>query len=314
MGPRAKALAADLKHRLGIPYGKVADLFSNYFRLKVTASAPDGIGAHEGLAEKAKPIYQELVKAIRECASVHVDETGWRIGVLSTWLWVFASKKVTVYTIEESRSHEVVVKILGKEFPGVMVADCFLAYDHKELSEWLQQKCFSHFRKELGKLCREKKRGAVRFPRELAQVLREALALREERPTLDEAGFKVKVGEVEAKLDALIAGGRRFRDPDNARFAKRLRKQRRHLLRFLEMEGVEATNNRAERALRPAVIVRKTGGCNKTDVGARTHAVLISILVTLKQQGREPLEYLTSVLTAPREPPKRLATHPYDTS
>ncbi|MFN3476792.1 MAG: transposase [Candidatus Methylomirabilales bacterium] len=64
-------------------------------------------------------------------------------------------------------------------------------------------------------------------------------------------------------MDALIAEGRRFADPDNARWAKRLRKQRRHLLRFLQVEGVEATNTRAERALRPAVMVRKTGGLYK---------------------------------------------------
>jgi hypothetical protein len=96
-----------------------------------------------------------------------------------------------------------------------------------------QQKCFAHFLKELGKLCREKKRGAVRFPRALAQVLREALALREEKLKLDEASFQARVQEVEAKLDGLIAESRRFRDPDNARFAKRLRKQRRHLLRLL---------------------------------------------------------------------------------
>jgi hypothetical protein len=66
------------------------------------------------------------------------------------------------------------------------------------------------------------------------------------------------------KLDARIAEKRRFTDRDNERFARRLRKRRRHLLRFLRVEGVEATNNRAERALRPAVLVRKTGGCNKT--------------------------------------------------
>jgi hypothetical protein len=312
LGPRAKALATDLKHRLGIPYRKVADLFETGFGLKVTASAL--CQADERLAEKVEPVYQELVEAIRGCASVHADETGWRIGVLSAWLWVFTSKSVTVYTIDQSRSHQVVVDILGCEFEGVLVSDCFLAYDHKALSGWLQQKCFAHFLKELGKLSREKKRGAVRFPRALAQVLREALALREEKPKLDEASFRAKLQEVESNLDALIAGSRRFSDPDNARFAKRLRKQRPHLLRFLEMEGVEATNNRAERALRPAVIVRKTGGCNKRVGGARTHAVLASILVTLKQQEREVLEYLTAVLTAPAEPPRLLATHGFDTS
>ena len=63
--------------------------------------------------------------------------------------------------------------------------------------------------------------------------------------------------------DARIAEKRRFTDRDNARFARRLRKQRQHLLRFFRVEGVEATNNRAERALRPAVLVRKTGAVTR---------------------------------------------------
>ena len=189
-----------------------------------------------------------------------------------------------------------------------------LAYDHQALAAWLQQKCFAHFLRELAKLAWEKSRGAVRFPRELAQVLREALALRDEQPKLDRPTFEVRLQHLEAKLDVLIAESRRFTDPDNARWAKRLRKQRRHLLRFLQVEGVEATNNRAERALRPAVIIRKTGGCNKTQRGARTHAILASVLQTLKQQGREALDYLTSVLTAQAEPPKLLAPPVFDTS
>jgi hypothetical protein len=166
----------------------------------------------------------------------------------------------------------------------------------------------------LGRLQREKKRGAVRFPRELAGLLREALALREEKGRLEPDRFEARLQELEAKLDARIAEKRRFTDRDNARLARRLRKQRRHLLRFLRVEGVEATNNRAERALRPAVLVRKTGGCNKTPRGARTHAVLASLLQTLRQQGRETLTYLISVLTAPAWLPPLFPPPVWDTS
>lgn len=312
LGPRAKALAVDLKHRLGIPYRKIADLFQTAFGLEVTASGL--CQADERLAERAEPVYRELVEAIRCSAAVYADETGWRMGVLSAWLWVFTSQRITVYTIQERRSHEVVVEVLGRRFLGVLVSDCFLAYDHQALSDWLKQKCLAHLLRDLSKLEREKTRGAVRFARELLAVLREALALREQQPALEPTTFEAQQAELEAKLDALISPQRQLTDPDNARLAKRLRKQRKHLLRFLEVKGVEATNNRAERALRPAVIVRKTGGCNKTARGARTHAVLASLLVTLKQQGREVLDYLGSVLTAPAEPPKLLAAPEFDSS
>jgi transposase len=295
LGPRAVALAADLKHRLGIPYRKITELFETAFGLPVSAGGLCQADAR--LAKKAEPLYCELVEAIRRCASVHADETGWRIGVLSCWLWVFTSQKITVYTIEKRRSHEVVVEILGRQFTGVLVCDCFKAYDAKALEEWLQQKCFAHFLYELSKLAREKSRGAVRFPRALLTLLREALRLGEERPKLSEEEFQHRFLKLEERLDALIAEERQFSDPDNARLAKRLRKQRRHLFTFLKVEGVEATNNRAERALRPAVVVRKTGGCNRSERGAKKHAVLASLLVTAKQQGGDPLEALGQVLT-----------------
>jgi transposase len=309
VGPRAKALAADLKHRLGIPYRKIADLFETGFGLEVTGGGL--CQADVRLAAKAAPVYEELVEMIRRCACVHADETGWRIGVLSAWLWVFTSRTITVYTIAESRSHEVVVEILGEEFSGVLTSDCFTAYDHRALAKWLKQKCFAHFLHELSKLSQEKKRGAVRFPRELLAILREALELKEKKPRLSEAEFQGCFQGLEERLDALIAERRQFSDPDNGRLAKRLRKQRQHLFTFLEVEVVEATNNRAERALRPAVIVRKTGGCNRTPAGAQTHSILASLLVTVKQQGQEPLDYLAKVLTAREElPPLHLQRSP----
>jgi len=311
LGPNAKALAADMKHRLGIPYAKTADLLSNVFGLPVT---PGGLcQADVRLAGKARPVYEQLVDAIRECCAVHADETGWRIGALSAWLWVFTSSRITVYTIRESRGHGVILEILGRKFKGVLHADCFLAYDHGALSDWLQQKCFAHFLKHLCEMERVKTRGAVRFPRDVAAVLRQALALRDEKDALSPLAFRRRLRKIERRLDALIDEGRKFSDPDNRRFAKRLRKQRRHLFTFLTHDGVEATNNRAERGVRPAVIARKIGGCNKTERGAETHAILSSILVTAKQQGGNTLEYLSRVLTSPGPPPP-LLTPELDTS
>lgn len=89
VGPNAKAVAADLHHRLGIPYAKIAEHFASSLGFKVTSSAL--CQSDERLARKAKPVYEELVRAIRECCAVHADETGWRIGTLSAWLWVFTS-------------------------------------------------------------------------------------------------------------------------------------------------------------------------------------------------------------------------------
>ena len=86
LGPRAVALAADLKGRLGIPYRKISQLYELAFGLEVTAGGLCQADAR--LAEKAEPIYRELVEAIRQSAAVYADETGWRIGVLSVPLGI----------------------------------------------------------------------------------------------------------------------------------------------------------------------------------------------------------------------------------
>jgi transposase len=301
LGPNAIAVSADLHHRLGVPYAKIADHFQTAFGLRVT---PGGLcQAHARLAERAEPVYVALIEAIRACVSVHADETGWRIGVLSAWLWVFTGQDTTVYVIDESRGHEVVLEVLGREFPGILVSDCFVAYDHHALAEWFQQKCLAHLLETLSQMQEDKTGAALTFPREVTAVLREALELRGQKPTLSEAAFQRRLKRIEEKLDTLIDPRRRLSDPDNRRFAKRLRKQRDRLFTFLVCEGVDATNNAGERALRPSVVVRKTGACNKTVRGARTHSVLSSILVTLKQRGSDLIAYIASILKAPNTPP-----------
>ena len=101
VGPHAKALASHLpiggcaKHELDASYGKVSKFVNDAFHLNVTRGAWQQ--ADRRLALQAKPIYQEMTEALRACAVVHGDETGWRIGLLSAWLWVFTSEKLTVY-------------------------------------------------------------------------------------------------------------------------------------------------------------------------------------------------------------------------
>lgn len=282
-GPRSKALATDLKHRLGLSYEKIADLMNQVFSLESNRST--WCQADQRLAEQARPVYEDLLDVLRQSATAHVDETGWRIGVFSAWLWVFTNQDVTVYTVAKSRSHDVVVEIMGRSFKGVLVSDCFTAYDHKELADWLKQKCLAHLLKDLRQLESEKTRGAVRFAREVTQVLQDALALDKQRDALPPDEYAQQCEQLENRLDPLIHRDRRFSDPDNLRLAKRLRKHRPHLLRFLYIDGLDATNNQAERMLRPAVITRKTGGCNRTDDGAEAHAILSSILVTAKQKS-----------------------------
>jgi len=293
VGPRAKALAADLKHRLGVSYGKVSEVLNDAFGLSVSRSG--WCQADQKLARTAQPIYEKLLEAIRQCSVVNVDETGWRIGTLSAWLWVFTHRDVTVYAIRDNRSSDVVLDILGTHFQGILTSDGCLAYDDRRLKDWLKQKCIGHLLRDLKDMNETKTGRALHFARQATALLQEALALKRQKPNLPPRTFSQQARQLEVRLDALIAPTRRLSDPENARFAKRLRKHRPHLLRFLYVDDLEATNNRAERMLRPAVITRKTNGCNRTKDGAAAHSILSSVLVTCHQHSLPILDYLVQL-------------------
>jgi transposase len=305
VGPRAKALAADLKHRLGGSYGKVSETLNDAFGLQVSRSG--WCQADQRLGKSARGVYQELIEEMRRSSVAHVDETGWRINTLSAWLWVFTNQAATVYAIRDNRSSDMVVEILGRGFKGTLVSDCLMVYDDKRLAAWLKQKCLSHLLKDLKEMEESKTGRAVHFAQEVTAVLREALELKTKRPGLEPGGFTQQALALESRLDALISSRRRLTDADNARFARRLRKHRPHLLRFLYRDDLEATNNLAERQLRPGVIIRKTNGCNRTDGGAETHSVLASVLATCRQRSVPILDYLVGLQRSNSSSPPLIA-------
>jgi transposase len=288
-GPRLLGFAADLKHHMGLSYCKCASVLLTLTGL-VVASASLVRSGHR-LRRLARPSYDRLIEAARRSAVQHVDETGWKIGGRSAWLWVFADAHATLYRIRKSRGHEVVVEVLGDDYQGVLVSDCFLAYDPLP---FLKSKCAAHLLKRCSEIEQSKSRGAVRFSRRVAALLRRAMALKRRRASIGDHGYAVLRGKIHAELDRLLSGV--YTDPDNARLAKLLRKHRDSVLRFLDHDGVDATNNLAEREIRPAVIARKVSAGNRTEAGAEAHAVLASVLRTLCRQGRPILEGLVSLL------------------
>ena len=247
VGPRAKALASDLKHRLGSSYGKVSEVLNDAFDLRVSRSG--WCQADKKLAETARPVYEKLVETMRQCSVVHADETGWRINTLSAWLWVFTNQEATVYAIRDNRSSDVVLEILGQEFRGILASDCFLAYDDRRLRTWLKQKCLSYLLVDLKEMKESKTGRALHFARQLTLLLQQAMALKAEKPHLDPFTFYQRSQVLEAQLDALIGPQRRLKDHEYARFARRLRKHRAHLLRFLYVDDLEPTNNQDRKSV-----------------------------------------------------------------
>ena len=129
--------------------------------------------ADERLANRLAPTYQQLLLRLRASEVVHVDETGWKVAGQTAWLWVFTNDSLSVYTIDPTRAHEVVERILGEDFAGVLGCDCFLAYD--ALKTYTQSKCAGHLLRRCAEIMESKSGRAVCFSRQVARLLRAAI-------------------------------------------------------------------------------------------------------------------------------------------
>lgn len=292
LGPNVLGLAAELKHDFGVSYGKVARWMRLTFGLD---AAPSSFArADQRLAQDFAPTYADLQTQLRQSDAVHTDETGWKVGGHSAWLWVFTNEQVTLYVIDPHRDHAVVERILEQDFEGVLITDCFLAYDPLTYDK---SKCVGHLLRRCKTLVESDNAAAIRFSEQAARLLRGALKLKEHKPTLSEHGYRVACGRLEAAFDRLLA--RHYRQADTARFVKLLRKQRPYLFTFLYVDAVAPTNNAAERELRPAVIIRKTNGCNRSPAGATTHAILSSVIRTARKHGHDFVDLTKRMLQQP---------------
>src|SRR5512135_1747958 len=206
-GPRRLAFAADLKHRLGVPYRKCASALGTLCGLTIVPSAL--VRSGHRLRRLARPSYDGLIEAARRSPVQHADETGWKIGGHPAWLWDFADRHATIYVIRRSRGHEVAEEVLGSDYRGVLVSDCFPAYDPLAC---LKSKCAAHLLRRCSELARSQVRGAVRFPRRVATLLRKALALTRRRGRIGGHGYAVVRGRVLAEWGRVLAG--RYSDPD----------------------------------------------------------------------------------------------------
>jgi transposase len=239
--------------------------------------------------------YDHLLRVIRASAVVHADETGWRTSGRNGFLWTICSGQHTAYHVDRSRGAKVIADLLGKGFGydgQTLVSDFYSVYDQFDAR---QQKCLTHLLRELRELtARRPELAGHAFFRRCKRLIRDMLALAKRRRRLKKADYQRKVDRVERRLEALAEG--QWGDADADRLSRRLGKYRQKLTTFLHKPQVDPTNNAAERALRPAVVMRKITGGSRSEQGARAWAILASIMRTAEQQGRDVLETLKALL------------------
>ena len=293
MGRRVMAAAHMLHYGVGIPVRRVPTVLRALTGVELSQSAitQDALRRVQGAVGDA---YRGLRESVRESAVVHTDDTGWRVGGESAFLMAFETDDATVYQVRSRHRNEEVREVVPGDYAGVMVTDRARSYDAQALSGVSQQKCLSHVLRSISEVV-EAKVGRGRTPdrsrghgfgKRLSELLREAMELRESQRRGEVADYGGETERLRREVSYHL-GDRPLSDRDNWRLQNELGWQddRGNLLRFLDGVGIEPTNNRAERALRGAVIARKVSHCSKTEGGADAFSAFTSVIRTLARQG-----------------------------
>jgi transposase len=296
LGPEALTLAAILNKQMGLSLGHTRQVLSYGFGLEVSRG-----GLYRALARmagRAEPTYDGLVETARRALVNGMDETGWKVGGRLQWLHVAVSAQVTVYAILPGRGYEQALMILGAEYDGFLIHDGWAPYYRFRCA--FHQSCLAHLLKRCREMAQIAAPAAAVFPRAVEHLLQTSLELRDryEQGEISERGQSIATGKLEAKLERMLEARRR--NPANRRLAQHLEHERVWLFTFLHCPGLDATNNAAERAIRGMVIARKVWGGNRTWPGARTQQILVSVLRTCWQQGKDAFARCVRLLRAPR--------------
>ena len=294
LGPQAVALMVQLNKQLGLSHGKIATLLRDRFGVTVTSSTVTR--ALHRAARQARPTYVALCETIRGSPVVAPDETSWRVNGRGHWLWAFATPETTVYAIQPGRGFTQAAGILGAEYAGVLVRDGWAPY--RQFTAAAHQTCLAH----LLRRCRDLRQDHPRaqFARQVQVALQQALRIRDRRDagTISRHGAAVARGHVTTRLHTALDHVGPL--PAMRRFAAHLSVELPALFSFLFDPAVDATNWRAEHALRPAVVNRKVSGGNRTARGADTQQVLTSVLRTAQQRHLDASAILVDLLRAPQ--------------
>jgi transposase len=296
LGPQAVALAVILNKQLGLSFGKIAHLLQVRFGLMVTRGGL--VHAVHRAARQTQPTYAALCATVRGSPVVTPDETSWKVGGHLQWLWAFATPTTTVYAIEDGRGFAQAARMLGGDYAGVLQRDGWAPY--RQFTSAAHQTCLAH----LLRRCRTMMLDYPHHPfaPQVDALLRAALVTRDRYGAglVSDHGLAVARGAYVNRLGRVLER-RPSRLADARRFAAHLTAEYHAVFSFLFDPTLDATNWRAEHALRPAVITRKTcGGGNRTPRGAQTQQVLTSVLRTAQQRGLNTTDILVAALRAPK--------------
>lgn len=278
------------RHLFRQPFASIAKDFKIFYNIDVKKSSLVNIlkRAQEWLGQD----YDELLKEIRNSPVKQADETGWRINGLNCWCWAFLTKNSAYYTIEHTRGKGVPERILSaSDRKDVLVRDDYQAYGKLDLNH---QSCWAHLLRKSREAAEaeDASKEVHRLYQKLKSVYQDLVNITNQPfhfPSRQEA-YQKRWQELEKIIN------NHYQEDDTKRIQTRIRNQGKNLLTALLFKDVPLTNNLAERLLRPMVVTRKISGGSRSDKGAMTHAVNMSIIQTISLRNQPIIPTLRKML------------------
>lgn len=301
-GERLGGLVSLLVGKYRLSKRLVTEALSDIVGVKLSVGSVANLEQEMSAALQA-PIAQ-AEQYVRQAYIVHGDETGWREGTKKgraarAWLWVFATLLVVVFRISKSRGSQVVKQVLGEGFTGFLISDRWAAYSWYDPG--LRQLCWSHLTRDFQSFI---DRGGVggRIGSELMAERHRMFKWwhRVRSGTLERSVFQRWMRKVEERVGELLREAAACAEEKTAGMAREILKLEKCLWVFVDVPGVEPTNNYGERTLRQAVIYRKISFGTRSAQGSRFIERILTVVTTLKQQKRNTLEFLKEALWAHR--------------
>ena len=292
IGPAARGMASFFRNDIGMSTRKVSLAIGGISGLSFVAAT--GIAFDTELARRAEPLVEDIEKKVAAGDVVYADETGWRYDGKSGEFWFHGNSLFAHFHWDESRAGEVSRRILGNNFGGTLVTDCYAGY-HRHAAG-AKQKCLVH----VARTAREWKplaaaagdAAAVQFFDDVIGWVKRGCAFHRHRRD-GKLSLLEEVDEKQWLRDELVR-----LEQCELKFGKAVTLQKRLLnhpgewLVFLDDERVDPTNNLAERALRPLVVLRKLTYGSRSRAGARRVATLLTVIETSKRHGHSTLDFL----------------------
>ena len=295
LGPRFQAMVGLLAGKYHMSNRGIEEYLEDAFALKVSLGTVSNTEAR--VSEAIEEPVEELKSHIQEQPVVGADETGWKQSGKRAWMWVATTATVCVFLIRESRGAQVAKELLGELFTGILISDRWSAYNWLDTAK--RQLCWAHLERDFLKIFERKGRAGAIGARLLEQVDKMwALWAKIRDGTLSRAEFQKKMKTIRGKVEGLLEAGTECGHKKTQGTCEKILEHRGALWTFVDVEGVEPTNNGSERAVRPGVLWRKNCFGTQSERGSVFVERMMTVTTTCRRQGRNVLEYLTEVIEA----------------